>query len=59
MSFWHVIAVAAAGLMLGVFMAKLLKIALRRVRDDHAKRPALWNRFYSIDWGDTTTSNQA
>ena len=57
MSFWHVIAVAAACLLLGVFMPKLLKVALRRARNDHAKRPALWNRFYSIDWGDTTTNN--
>ena len=57
MSFWHVIAVAAAGLLLGFFVSRLLKVALRRARDDHAKRPALWNRFYSIDWGDTTTNN--
>jgi ubiquinone/menaquinone biosynthesis C-methylase UbiE len=57
MSFWHVIAVAAAGLLLGFVIAKLLKVALRRARNDHAKRPALWNRFYSIDWGDTTTNN--
>jgi len=57
MSFWHVIAVAAAGLLLGFFISKLLKVALRRARDDHARRPALWNRFYSIDWGDTTTNN--
>jgi ubiquinone/menaquinone biosynthesis C-methylase UbiE len=57
MSFWQVIAVAAAGLALGIFIARLIKIALRRARNDHAKRPALWNRFYSIDWGDTTTNN--
>lgn len=30
---------------------------LRRVRDDHGRRPALWNRFYALDWGDTTTNN--
>ena len=57
MSFWHVIAVIAAGLVLGVVVAKLLKVSLRRARNDHAKRPALWNRFYSLDWGDTTTNN--
>jgi len=57
MSFWHVIAVIAAGLVLGVVAAKLLKVSLRRARNDHAKRPALWNRFYSLDWGDTTTNN--
>jgi ubiquinone/menaquinone biosynthesis C-methylase UbiE len=30
---------------------------LRGARDDHGKRPALWNRFYGMDWGDTTTNN--
>ena len=30
---------------------------LRGARDDHGKRPALWNRFYAMDWGDTTTNN--
>jgi len=30
---------------------------LRGARDDHANRPALWNRFYAMDWGDTTTNN--
>jgi ubiquinone/menaquinone biosynthesis C-methylase UbiE len=30
---------------------------LRRARDDYSQRPALWNRFYSLDWGDTTTNN--
>lgn len=57
MGFWHVIAVVAAGLALGFVLPKWLKVALRKARDDHAKRPALWNRFYSIDWGDTTTNN--
>jgi ubiquinone/menaquinone biosynthesis C-methylase UbiE len=30
---------------------------LRRLRDDHGNRPALWDRFYALDWGDTTTNN--
>ena len=30
---------------------------LRRLRDDHARRPALWNRFYALNWGETTTNN--
>ncbi|WP_309662554.1 class I SAM-dependent methyltransferase [Sphingomonas sp.] len=30
---------------------------LRRLRDDHSRRPALWNRFYAVDWGETTTNN--
>ena len=34
-----------------------LQRTLRRARDDHARRPALWNRFYAMDWGDTATNN--
>lgn len=30
---------------------------LRQLRDDHSKRPALWNRFYAMNWGETTTNN--
>jgi len=30
---------------------------LRGARDDHGRRPALWNHFYAMDWGDTTTNN--
>ena len=30
---------------------------VRQLRDDHARRPALWNRFYSLNWGETTTNN--
>ena len=57
MAFWHVITVAAGGAALGFFTSKGVQLALRRARDDHSKRPALWNRFYSIDWGETTTNN--
>nr|AIA13497.1 Methyltransferase domain protein [uncultured bacterium] len=57
MSFWQVIAVIAAGPALGVGLTRLTKVALRKVRNDHTKRPALWNRFYALDWGDTTTNN--
>ena len=34
-----------------------LRRYLRGARDDHRRRPALWNRFYAMDWGDTTTNN--
>jgi ubiquinone/menaquinone biosynthesis C-methylase UbiE len=57
MAFWSVIAVAAGGAALGFFASKGVQIALRKARDDHSKRPALWNRFYSIDWGETNTNN--
>jgi ubiquinone/menaquinone biosynthesis C-methylase UbiE len=30
---------------------------LRRMRDDHALRPTLWNRFYALNWGETATNN--
>ena len=30
---------------------------LRQLRDDHSRRPALWNRFYALNWGETTTNN--
>ena len=45
----------AAGLAVG--SAKLARKRLQRARADHRNRPALWNRFYSIDWGETTTNN--
>ena len=48
-------AAAAAVLAFGGGLA--LRRTLRSARDDHAKRPALWNRFYAMDWGDTTTNN--
>jgi ubiquinone/menaquinone biosynthesis C-methylase UbiE len=57
MAFWPVIAVAAGGAALGFIGSKAVQRSLRKARDDHSKRPALWNRFYSIDWGETTTNN--
>ena len=49
-------AAAAAGLLAFGGRAAVRRY-LRDARDDHAKRPALWNRFYAMDWGDTTTNN--
>jgi ubiquinone/menaquinone biosynthesis C-methylase UbiE len=57
MIFWQVMGAAAAAAGLGLLGGKLVQHSLRRARDDHSKRPALWNRFYAIDWGDTTTNN--
>jgi ubiquinone/menaquinone biosynthesis C-methylase UbiE len=57
MNFWYVIAAIAVAGALGFVATRTVKIALRKARNDHAKRPALWNRFYSLDWGDTTTNN--
>lgn len=47
-------AVLAAGAVLG---PKVVRRRLRSARDDHGRRPDLWNRFYSLDWGETTTNN--
>jgi len=57
MLLWQLMGAAAAVAGLGLIGGKLFQRSLRRARDDHSKRPALWNRFYSIDWGETTTNN--
>lgn len=57
MIFWQVMGAAAAAAGLGLLGRTVVQRSLRKARDDHSKRPALWNRFYSIDWGDTTTNN--
>lgn len=58
MSSWlwagFVSSVAALSLAIG---GVAVKRRLRRLRDDHRLRPALWNRFYAVDWGDTATNN--
>jgi len=37
--------------------ARAARRQLRRSRDDHSRRPELWERFYSVDWGQTCTNN--
>lgn len=37
--------------------ARAYRRFIRSARDDHSRRPALWNRFYAIDWGETATNN--
>lgn len=51
------IGAAAVGAAAAAGGARLYRRRLRRARDDYSQRPALWNRFYSLDWGDTTTNN--
>jgi len=34
-----------------------MQVRLRKLRKDRSRRPALWNRFYSVDWGTTSTNN--
>ena len=46
---------AAAALAAG--SARIARKRLRRIRAEHSNRPALWNRFYAVDWGETATNN--
>lgn len=57
MALWIAAAALAAGAGAAVVGARAIRRRLRDARDDHSRRPALWNRFYEIDWGDTTTNN--
>ena len=57
MIFSYLMAVAAGVAGVALFVAKAVPTALRKARNDHGKRPALWNRFYAHDWGDTATNN--
>jgi len=54
---WLVLGAVAAAALIALVGGFALRRTLRSARDDHRKRPALWNRFYAMDWGDTTTNN--
>ncbi len=54
---WLVIGAAAVAGMLALGAPSILRRSIRSARDDHSNRPALWNRFYALDWGETTTNN--
>lgn len=57
MAFWFAAGTLAAGAALAYFGPRAARHYVRKARDDHGKRPALWNRFYGLDWGETTTNN--
>ena len=38
-------------------MPPLLRRYIKSAREDQSRRPQLWDRFYSFDWGETTTNN--
>lgn len=57
MVFWWALGAIGAAAAVGTMAVKAVRRRVRTARDDHSNRPALWNRFYSIDWGDTTTNN--
>lgn len=51
------VGVLAAAALIGTAAPLVARRALRRARDNHGNRPALWNRLYALDWGETTTNN--
>lgn len=57
MNFWPLIAIPVGGVALAFAAGFAAQRALRWARDDHSNRPALWDHFYALDWGDTTTNN--
>ena len=57
MALWLAAGTIAAGAALAYFGPRAARRYVRKARDDHKRRPALWNRFYALDWGDTTTNN--
>ena len=57
MAFWWAIGAVSVAAVLGAVAKKIVQHRVRSARDDHSNRPALWNQFYSVDWGDTTTNN--
>ena len=58
MAIWTLLIVALAlCLAAGAIAVILFERKIRWARDDHSRRPALWERFYSVDWGETTTNN--
>jgi ubiquinone/menaquinone biosynthesis C-methylase UbiE len=54
---WITLAAVTLLALAAIFGASVVRRRLRAARDRHEKRPALWNRFYALDWGDTTTNN--
>jgi ubiquinone/menaquinone biosynthesis C-methylase UbiE len=57
MAIWWLVGAIGAAAAVGTVASKAVQRRVRAARDDHSNRPALWNRFYAIDWGDTTTNN--
>ena len=54
---WLGLGAAAAAGLFALGAGFTVRRTLRSARDQHSKRPALWNRFYAMDWGETTTNN--
>ena len=57
MSFWPLLVIPASAAFAVFGTAYAVQRALRWARNDPSNRPALWDRFYALDWGDTTTNN--
>jgi ubiquinone/menaquinone biosynthesis C-methylase UbiE len=56
-NFWAILAIPAGVALAAFGAAYAVQRALRWARNDPSNRPALWERFYAFDWGDTTTNN--
>ena len=56
-NFWSLLAIPAGVAVAAFGGAYAVQRVLRWARNDHSNRPALWNRFYAFDWGDTATNN--
>jgi ubiquinone/menaquinone biosynthesis C-methylase UbiE len=56
-SFWPLLAIPAGAAVAAFGTAYAVQRALRWARNDPSNRPALWDHFYALDWGDTTTNN--
>ena len=54
---WLGLGAAAAAALIGTGVSRTVRRSVRKARDDHSNRPALWNRFYSLNWGETNTNN--
>lgn len=57
MSFWPLLAIPVGAAVAAYGIAYAVQRALRWARNDLSNRPALWDRFYAFDWGDTKTNN--
>jgi ubiquinone/menaquinone biosynthesis C-methylase UbiE len=57
MAVWHFGLAALAASAVAASAGAAMQVRLRKLRKDRSMRPALWNRFYSVDWGVTSTNN--
>ena len=54
---WLVLAMLALAGLIALALPPLLRRSVKQARKDHSRRPQMWDRFYALDWGETTTNN--